>query len=210
VVVFASDRGLCGAFNANIIKRAETLIVRRRPQLESLSVVPVGRKGADYFRRHRYGDIPRSWSGLRNVTPELARDVAEFLIERFAEGNADETVLVYSVFQSALSQHPSDQRLLPLSAEKTEEVDSQDASYEFEPSPEALLRTLVPRAVEFSVFRALLENQAGEHGARMTAMDNATNNTADLIERLTLEYNKGRQAAITAELVEIVSAAEST
>jgi F-type H+-transporting ATPase subunit gamma len=211
VVVFASDRGLCGAFNANIIKRAETLIVRRRPELESVSIVPVGRKGADYFRRHRYGDIPRSWVGLRSVTPEVAREVAEFLMERFAEGKADETVLVYSVFQSALSQHPSDQRLLPLAAEKVEEAGATASlAYEFEPSPEALLRTLVPRAVEFAVFRALLENQAGEHGARMTAMDNATNNTADLIERLTLEYNKGRQAAITAELVEIVSAAEST
>ena len=207
VVVFASDRGLCGAFNANIIRYAETLITRRRPELDAVTIVPVGRKAAEYFRRHRYGEIARAWSGIRAVEPEVGREIAEYLMERYANGAVDQTLLVYSVFQSALTQHPSDLALLPVTPPSAVEG---AGSYEMEPNPQALLRLLVPRAVEFATFRALLENQAGEHGARMTAMDNATKNTEELIQRLTLDYNKARQAAITAELIEIVSAVEAS
>jgi F-type H+-transporting ATPase subunit gamma len=205
VVVFVSDRGLCGAYNANVIKRAEALIARRRREVESVSLVPVGRKAAEHFRRHPLGSVPRAFTGIRAVTPEIAREIAAFLSERFLAGEADETMLVYSEFVSALTQRPGEAPLLPLRASG-----ESAARYEIEPSPEGLLATLVPRAVEFAVFRALLENQAGEHGARMTAMDSATNNTTELIRRYTLEYNKARQSAITAELVEIVSAAEAT
>ncbi len=208
VVVFASDRGLCGAFNANIIKHAEKLIVQRRPELDAVTIVPIGRKSRMYFERHRYGEIPRAWSGIRAVVPEIAREIAEYLMARYVDGEVDQTLLVYSVFQSALTQHPSDVGLLPLSPGEAEESAAGD--YEIEPSAPALLRALVPRAVEFAVFRALLESQAGEHGARMTAMENATNNTIDLIRRLKLDYNKARQAAITAELIEIVSAVEAS
>jgi F-type H+-transporting ATPase subunit gamma len=206
VVVFASDRGLCGAFNAGVIKRAETMIARRVPELESVCVLPVGRKPLDYFRRHPYGDLPQSWSGHRQATLDLAREVAEVLIERYGAGETDQTVLVYSEFVSALTQRPTDRVLLPVSPGEGAEI----VSYEIEPSVGAVLGELVPRAVEFAVFRALLETQAGEHGARMTAMDNATTNCAELIQRLTLEYNKARQAAITAQLVEIVSAVEAS
>ncbi len=206
LVVLTGDRGLCGAFNANVIKHAEALVARRKGELESISVVAIGRKGAEHFRRHPVGPVARAWTGLRSVTPEIGREVAEFLAERYATGAADETVLVYSVFVSALTQRPGDELLLPVRPDPS----AATVQYEIEPSPAALLARLVPRAVEFAVFRALLENQAGEHGARMTAMDNATNNTADLIRRLTLDYNKARQAAITAELVEIVSASEAT
>ncbi len=205
LVVFVSDRGLCGAYNANVIKRADALIARRRREVESVSVVPVGRKAAEHFRRHPPGPIPRAFTGIRMVTSEVAREIASFLVERFASGEVDETVLVYSEFVSALTQRPGEVPLLPVRATGESSV-----RHEIEPSPEGLLGTLVPRAVEFAVFRALLENQAGEHGARMTAMDSATNNTTELIRRYTLEYNKARQSAITAELVEIVSAAEAT
>jgi F-type H+-transporting ATPase subunit gamma len=208
VVVFVSDRGLCGAYNANVIKRAEALIARRRSGLESVALVPVGRKAAEYFRRHPQGTVPRAFSGIRIVTAEVAREIASFLAERFVAGEVDETVLVYSEFVSALTQRPNEVPLLPVRA--AEAKAATPLRYEIEPSPEGLLATLVPRAVEFAVFRALLENQAGEHGARMTAMDSATNNTSELIRRYTLEYNKARQSAITAELVEIVSAAEAT
>jgi F-type H+-transporting ATPase subunit gamma len=204
VVVFTSDRGLCGAFNANIIKRTEQLIVRRRPELEAVTVVTVGRKGLEYFRRHPYGEIPRSWTGVDPVTPDHAHEIAEFLMRRYREGLTDEVALIYSEFVSALTQRPTDHMLLPLQPDSSEA-----ALHEMEPPPERLLGILVPQAVEFAVFRALLENQAGEHGARMTAMENATNNTEDLIRTLTLDYNKARQAAITAELVEIVSGAEA-
>jgi F-type H+-transporting ATPase subunit gamma len=205
IVMFTSDRGLCGAFNANIIKHAEWLILKRRQELEAVSVVPVGRRGFDYFRRQGTVEIPRSWTGLRMVQQEHAQEIAEFLMERYREEKVDEVVLVYSAFVSALSQKPTDQVVLPVQPEES----ATPTRYETEPEPEALMRLLVPASVEFAVFRALLENQAGEHGARMTAMDNATKNTEELIRTLTLDYNKARQAAITAELVEIVSGAEA-
>ena len=129
-------------------------------------------------------------------------------MQRYVREETDEVVLVYADFESALTQRPGHRVLLPVSPARVED-ESAATSYEVEPSPEALLGLLVPRAVSFAVFRALLENQAGEHGARMTAMDSATKNTGELIESLTLEYNKARQAAITAELVEIVSGAEA-
>ncbi len=205
VVVFVSDRGLCGAYNANVIKRAEALCARRRPELEAVTLVPVGRKAAEHFRRHPRGAIPRAFTGIRVITPEVARELGTFLAERFKSGEADETVLVYSEFVSALTQRPTEVSLLPVRAGEATPV-----RYEIEPSAPGLLATLVPRAVEFAVFRALLENQAGEHGARMTAMDSATNYTTELFRRFTLEYTQARQSAITAELVEIVSAAEAT
>ncbi len=205
VVLFTSDRGLCGAYNANLIKHAERLITARRPELESVAIVPVGRKGGDYFRRRSQGQIPRGWSGLGRVTPAPASEIANFLMQRYLDGETDEVVLVYSEFKSALTQTPGDVVLIPVTPESAE----QTLSYETEPSPEKLLGLLVPRAVEFAVFRALLENQAGEHGARMTAMENATSNTEELIQTLTLDYNKARQSAITAELVEIVGGAEA-
>ncbi len=205
VVLFTSDRGLCGAYNANLIKHAQRLITERRPELESVAIVPVGRKGGDYFRRHSHGQIPRGWSGLGRVTPAPASEIAKYLMQRYLDGETDEVVLVYSQFKSALTQTPGDEVLIPVTPKSA----AQTLSYETEPSPEKLLGLLVPRAVEFAVFRALLENQAGEHGARMTAMENATSNTDELIRTLTLDYNKARQSAITAELVEIVGGAEA-
>ncbi len=205
VVVFTSDRGLCGAFNSNIIKRAERLIVRRRPDLDTVQIVAVGRKGRDYFRRRSYGEIPRSWTGIGTVTQGVAQEIARFLMDRYEKGETDEVVLFYSEFRSALSQEPTDRVLLPLSPDDPGEP----LRFETEPRADRLLALLVPRAVEFAIFRALLETQAGEHGARMTAMDNATSNTEELVRTLTLDYNKARQSAITAELVEIVSGAEA-
>ena len=205
IVVFTSDRGLCGSFNANIIKRAEALIARRRPELEAVTVVAVGKRGLDHFRRNVSGEVGHSWTGIARVTQDDAREIAEYLMERYREGKSDEVLLVYSRFVSALSQEPVDQLLLPVCPA----VATSPVRYEMEPGPEPLLGLLIPRAVEFAVFRALLENQAGEHGARMTAMDNATKNTEELIRTFTLDYNKARQAAITAELVEVVSGAEA-
>jgi len=205
LVLFTSDRGLCGAYNANIVKFAERVVAQRRPSLESVSVIAVGRKGGDLVRSRKIAPVIHSWIGLPAVSPEFAGEIASYLTDRYISGQADEVLLVYSEFVSALTQNPGSQALLPLSPEK---VDS-PTLYSVEPSAEELLGILVPRAVEFAIFRALLENQAGEHGARMTAMENATNNTQDLIRSLTLDGNKARQAAITAELVEIVSGAEA-
>lgn len=205
VVVFASDRGLCGAYNANICKHAEALIRSRKQELEEIRLIPVGRKVRDYFGRRRDAALLEGWELLGPVEPRHALEIARHLMERYAKGESDEVVLVYSEFISALSQRPGDQLLLPLSPEPDEVA----SSYTVEPDATQLLALLVPRAVEFGVYRALLENQAGEHGARMTAMDNATSNTEELIRTLTIDFNKARQASITAELVEVVSGAEA-
>jgi F-type H+-transporting ATPase subunit gamma len=206
VVVFTSDRGLCGAYNTNIVKYAERMIAKRRPEVESISIISVGRKGGDLLRSRRAAPVAHRWTGLTRVEPAMATEIAQFLTERYLSGAADEVVLVYSEFVSALTQRPGAQVLLPL---KPPAAAAAGPVYSVEPGPEQLLSVLVPRAVEFAVFRALLENQAGEHGARMTAMESATSNTTELIRSYTLDFNKARQAAITAELVEIVSGAEA-
>ncbi len=205
VVVFTSDRGLCGAYNANIIKHAERLIRERREDLDEVRVIPVGRKVREYFQRRSEAVLIQGFENLGTVVPEQAAEIGQFLIDRYLRGESDEIVFVYSEFLSALAQRPGHETLLPLGPDSDDDA----PTYEVEPDASRLLATLVPRAVEFAIFRALLENQAGEHGARMTAMDSATSNTEELIRTLTIDFNKARQASITAELVEIVSGAEA-
>jgi len=207
IVLFTSDRGLCGGYNANLIKQAIGVIDARVGEVENISVVGVGRKGADALAKDRRVSVEKSWTGLGAVQLAHAREIGAYLMQRYRDEEIDEAVLVYSEFLSPLTQKPRHERLLPVSA--AEEGDGAAASYEIEPSAEELLGLLVPRTVEFGVFRALLENQAGEHGARMTAMDSATKNTEELIDTLTLQMNKARQAAITAELIDIVTGAEA-
>jgi F-type H+-transporting ATPase subunit gamma len=206
VLVLTSDRGLCGAFNASVVKRANRVLEERRDELDSVAVIPIGRRGRDAFAKTRL-EMPRAWPVFPAASPELATEVASFLAERFRSGEADETVLVFGEFVSALAQRPRADQMLPVRPPPEEEAGG--ATYEIEPDPERLLAQLVPRAVEFAVFRALLDSQASEHGARMTAMDSATSNTEELIRTLTLDYNKARQASITAEIVEIMSGAEA-
>ena len=205
VVVFTSDRGLCGAYNMNINKHADALRRERGPEVEELRVIPVGRKVGEYFRRRKV-QLEAGWTLLGTIQPEHATRIAAALMERYLSGESDEIVLVYSEFVSALTQRPRHETLLPLAPPSDA---GETATYEVEPDAASLLGLLVPRAVEFAIYRALLENQAGEHGARMTAMDSATNNTEELIRTLTIDLNKARQASITAELVEIVSGADA-
>ena len=207
LVVVTSDRGLAGAFNNNVLKHSDALLAQREDGSVKVSLTLLGKKGGDYYRRRRADQISHSESVGVVAYADAAR-AADRLARRFAEGEVDEVFLVYSEFVSTLSQVPRTVRLLPFSAQTVE--DGEPASpHTIEPSPERLLGTLVPKAVEVEVFRALLENQAGEHAARMAAMESATRNTEELIERLTLEYNRARQAAITKELVEIVTGAQA-
>jgi len=208
-VIVSSDRGLCGGFNANIAKHADALIAEHVAAGHGLKITTAGKKARDYYKRrfaHQLGgDFPQeSWAQYGQAV-EIARDVSE----RFRSGEVDEVVLIFSEFVSAMTQIPRDVRLLPFSAPGGDEAEDDVLPYEIEPDPESLLKVLVPRAIEVEVFRALLENQAGEHAARMAAMESATRNTEELIESLTLQYNRARQAAITRELVEIVSGAEA-
>jgi len=207
MLVVTSDRGLCGAFNANVVKQAQAVVAARRGL--SLTVSTAGRKGNEFFRRRRASmgaDYPQQgW-----VTYGQAVQIAKRVSARYVAGEVDEVVLVYSEFVSALRQVPREVQLLPFTPAAAETAgDAEALPFEIEPSPQRLLDVLVPKAVETEIFRALLENQAGEHAARMAAMESATRNTEELIDSLTLKYNRARQAAITKELVEIVSGAEA-
>jgi len=224
VVVVTSDRGLCGAFNGNAIKCAEREIALRGPGFGQVVVSSAGRKARDYFQRRR--EIVRSFEGEAGTA--AAAEIAEHLAGRYEAGEIDGALVVYNEFVSALTQRPRADVLLPLSAEReiaesaqpaesagpAESAEGAEAAgaaapYEIEPSAKGLLAVLVPQALEFAIYRALLENQAGEHAARMAAMESATRNTEELIRNLTLQFNRVRQAAITRELVEIVSGAEA-
>jgi F-type H+-transporting ATPase subunit gamma len=208
-VLVSSDRGLCGAFNANIAKLGAALIKARIEAGAQVTVTTAGKKVRDAMKRNHAdrlgGDHPQQgW-----VDYSEAADIARAVAARFETGEVDEVVLVYSEFVSVLTQTPREVRLLPFAAADESEGEAEALAYEIEPNPEALLKELVPRALEVEIFRALLENQCGEHAARMASMEAATRNTEELIESLTLKYNRARQAAITRELVEIVSGAEA-
>ena len=211
VLVVASDRGLCGAFNANVLKAGAALLAERAGQYEQVSVSTVGRKAAEFVRRRR--PLEKGWLIGQSADFGLAREIAGYLAGRYESGAVDEVMVVGSEFVSALTQRPTTLRLLPLVPEfsrvRTYAEDAGHEPFAIEPNPNALLEVLVPQALEFSIYRALLESWAGEHAARMAAMESATRNTEELISSLTLQFNRARQAAITKELMEIVSGAEA-
>lgn len=208
ILVVTSERGLCGAFNANIVKFALATGKERSASGAALTVSTAGKKAREAYQRQKGHDKGEHYPQDGWVTYGQAAEAAAYLSERYASGEVDEVVLVYSEFVSALTQAPRAVRLLPFSTDD-EGAEDEALPYEIEPDPEKLLKVLVPKAVEVEIYRALLENQAGEHAARMAAMESATRNTEELIESLTLQYNRARQAAITKELVEIVSGAEA-
>ncbi|MFI5314269.1 MAG: ATP synthase F1 subunit gamma [Myxococcota bacterium] len=209
VVVVTSDRGLCGAYNTNLLKHALAVVAERRAGFESVAFVPLGKRARDFFRR-RGVEVPRSWIGLASPTAENAREIATYLISRYLAGDSDELIVVYGRFVSVLTQTPTHLTILPvLAALPAAAPASAQLPYEIEPDPASLLAAVLPRVVEFAVLRALLENAASEHGARMTAMEAATENTRELIRSLTLDMNKVRQTQITTELTEIVAGAEA-
>ncbi len=216
VVVITSDRGLAGAFNSNVIKEVEALLAERESEFATVGLTLLGKKAVDYFGRHPHGHVSHAAPIDGDVTYEQAAEVAADLSRRYTEGELDEVVLVVSEFISTMTQRPRVVPVLPVvhvegpsDDEKEKEEDEDSLPFEIEPDPATLLAALVPKAVETQIYRALLENQAGEHAARMTAMESATKNTEELIETLTLQYNRARQAAITSELVEIVTGAQA-
>lgn len=208
VIVITSDRGLCGAFNSNVLKRAELEIATRGRDATQLSISGIGRKSSEFFGRRRPKQLETRVTGIARVDYGHAQQIAQAASERFLSGEADEVWLVHSEFVSTITQRPRVVKLLPLAPEPNQAA-SDKPPFTIEPNAETLLALLVPKALEVEIFRALLDNQAGEHAARMTAMESATRNSEDMISRLTLQYNRARQAAITKELVEIVSGAEA-
>jgi F-type H+-transporting ATPase subunit gamma len=207
LLVFTSDRGLCGGYNANLIRLAEAFI-RREGGGKEIHLVLVGRKGGDYFRRRQARILDRHINVLATPAEELAAEVTAKTLERFVKGETDAVYILYSRFRSALSQVPTLEKLLPVALSETANPD-QLTEYLYEPSIEALLASLLPKVTEVAIFRALLEATASEHGARMTAMDSATTNASKMMGSLTLQMNRARQASITRELMEIVGTAEA-
>jgi F-type H+-transporting ATPase subunit gamma len=212
LVVMTAERGLCGAFNSNIIKLARNEIRRLREAGKTVKVLTVGKKGLDALRR-QYGPLLAGHVDLRGeraITAESAQKVARAVTDRFEAGEFDVATLVFARFRNVLVQTPTALQLIPARPpEDAPPVDLRGARYIYEPSEAAILETLLPRYLSTQILSALLETQAGFSGAQMTAMDNATRNAGDLIRALQLRYNRARQAQITKELIEIISGAEA-
>lgn len=214
LIAVTADRGLAGAFNASIGRATRNLARRLEAEGKTVKLMTVGRKGRDYLRREMASRIVGevSYAGRKSIAFADADDIGRQVAEMLARGEVDVVTIVYNRFQSVISQVVTEQQLipLPLPANENEEPSAGPrAMYEFEPDEETILARLLPQNLSVQIYRALLESAAGEHGARMTAMDNATRNAGDMIKRLTLNYNRARQANITKELIEIISGAEA-
>jgi len=213
LVVATSDRGLCGGFNATILREARRQIRELLGQGKTVKVLTIGRKGRDSLKRDYSRLIVNSHTevGRRGVAYAEARVIAEEVVGRFGNGEFDVVRLIFNKFRSAISQIVTTRQLVPAAAPEAEKADDETggALYEFEPSEEEILAELLPNNLATQIFTALLENVASEQGARMTAMDNATRNAGELIDTLTINYNRTRQAYITKELIEIISGAEA-
>jgi F-type H+-transporting ATPase subunit gamma len=207
ILVFTSDRGLCGAYNMNLIQRAERFITEERKNQLDLDVSFVGRKARDYFRKRKVVMRREYVNFFGKVNYTLASQIGQGLVQAYSTAQVDGVYLLYSEYRSPLQQPVVLKKILPVMP--TTEVASPAGEYIYEPSEREILDKLLPMYVEVRVYQALLESVASEYGARMTAMENATKNAEEMIEKLTLVYNKARQAAITKELIEIVSGAEA-
>jgi F-type H+-transporting ATPase subunit gamma len=211
LLVVTSDRGLCGSFNSGLLRTVQRFLREDGAGYEEVVIHVVGRKGRDFFRR-RDVRIEKDYVGvLGQLSYANAEIMAHDLVEAFTEARVDEVRIVFNEFRSPISQIPRFERLFPIAVEEGGAVaeGAPDIDYLYEPSRNEILATLLPKYVEMQIFRSLLESVAGEHGARMSAMDSATRNAKEMISSLTLQMNRARQAAITKELSEIVSGAES-
>ncbi len=217
IVVVTADRGLCGAFNSNVIRTVSHHIRTNYDEVDTkgnLHLVTVGRKGFDFFQKNNYRIADKQVGIFSGLKFDHANAIASKVVEGFLNGAYDHVELVYNEFKSIIHQHVVIEQMLPIPTEamaQTSDVkqSTSQIDYIYEPSSESILSSLVPKHLRFQVWRALLESNAAEQGARMTAMDNATTNASDLIRDLQLSYNKARQASITKELLEIVGGAEA-
>jgi len=212
LVVCTADRGLAGGFNSAIVRMARDTITRLEAEGKQVQVICVGKKGRDQLRRQLGAKMIESYdlSAHRSLSLGIAQPIADKVLELFEAGEADVVTLIYSRYRSVISQIPTVRRLIPAHVEGTAETpDLGGAVYEYEPSEEGILETLLPRNITVQILGALLENMAGFYASQMSAMDNATRNAGDMIAALTLKYNRSRQAQITKELIEIISGAEA-
>ena len=216
LIVATAERGLCGGFNSSIVKLAKKAAARLIGEGRTVKILTIGKKGREQMRRDysQYFIGHVDLSGIRRIGYANAHEVAEDILARFEAGEFDVATLFYSEFQSVMSQVPTEQRLIPAAPADDGGDDKGDGdgaaiNYEYEPEEDEILADLLPQNLAVQIFRGLLENGASEQGARMSAMDSATRNAGDMIDRLTIQYNRSRQAAITNELIEIISGAEA-
>jgi F-type H+-transporting ATPase subunit gamma len=210
-VVITADRGLCGGFNTNICKKAKNDFEKIIKQGKKLKIFTVGSKGHDQLKR-TYGSYiieNLNFKGFKKITFKDAEEIGKKIIKLYNESQFDVCKIYYNKFKNVMTQIPQAQQIIPVEKTKTEEEKKIENFYEFEPEENEILNDLLPRNISTQIFKAILENAASEQGSRMTAMDNATRNAGDLVENLTVTYNRSRQAAITKELIEIISGAES-
>ncbi|MFZ3091073.1 MAG: ATP synthase F1 subunit gamma [Nitrospirota bacterium] len=208
VMIVTSDRGLCGAFNANIIRRSMEFLKQKKEEGCEVTLNTVGRKGRDFFRRRDF-EMRKTWADIFDrLSYENASEMGRDIVESYEKGLFDELYVVYNEFKSAIQQRVITERLLPIEPARPVEIEVV-VDYIYEPSAEVILQSLLPKHIEVQVFRILLESNASEYGARMTAMDAATKNAKELIKKLTLIYNRTRQEMITKELMDIVNGAEA-
>ena len=210
-VVITADRGLCGGFNTNICRKAKNYFDKILKENKTLKIFTVGSKGHDQLKR-TYGKYiieKINFKGFKKITYKEAEDVGKVIIRLFNESQFDVCKIFYNKFKNVISQIPQEQQIIPIENQNPKEFKKSDKFYEFEPEENEILNNLLPRNISVQIFKAFLENAASEQGSRMTAMDNATRNAGDLVDKLTVTYNRSRQAAITKELIEIISGAES-
>ena len=209
-VVMTSDRGLCGGFNSNIIKKAKNYFGEILKEGKVLKIITVGSKGNDQLKRQYGNKIIEniSFKNSKNANYFDAEKVGRIIIEKFEKEEFDICTIFYNQFKNVITQIPQAQKIIPLNTESADENELED-SYEFEPDEDEILNNLLPKNISTQIFKAMLENSASEQGARMSAMDNATRNAGEMVDKLTIQYNRSRQAAITKELIEIISGAES-
>jgi len=209
-IVMTSDRGLCGGFNTNIIKKAKSYFQKILEEGKSLKIITVGSKGYDQLKRIYKDNIIEkiSFKESKYVNYFDANKVGNIIINKFEKKEFDVCTIFYNQFKNVITQIPQEQQIIPLKASDSEGNSSKD-NYEFEPEEDEILSNLLPKNISTQIFKAMLENSASEQGSRMSAMDNATRNAGEMVDKLTIQYNRSRQAAITKELIEIISGAES-
>ena len=210
-VVLTADRGLCGGFNSNICKLAKTNFKKILSEGKKLNIITVGSKGHDQIKREYGKHVIKKFSfkDKKNISFNEADEVGKEIISLFNQNKFDKCIIFFNNFKNVITQIPQAQQIIPAETKNLKEGNDQNFSYEFEPEEDEILEDLLPKNISTQVFKALLENAASEQGSRMTAMDNATRNAGDLVDKLTIDYNRSRQASITKELIEIISGAES-
>lgn len=211
LVVVSSDRGLCGAFNSSIFKHTRAVISEKYSTVEQdggLEILPIGKKAYEFFKKRRYQVNDKYYEIFGNLSFDSVREAAESVMDSFVDGKYDQVEIIFNEFKNVATQIVKNEQFLPIKEEESEESVS-TGEYIYEPSKEFIFNELVPKSLKIQFYKSVLESNASEHGARMTAMDKATENADDLLKELRLTYNRTRQAAITKEILEIVGGAEA-